>query len=86
MFDIPKLLTASGYGDPDFTTRTITMYLRDLAFTGSKQLGKASAVSMVLFVVTLIMSLILFYIMRDKDEIAEQKAVKARKKAERRNG
>lgn len=86
MYDIPKLLTASGYGDPDFTTRTITMYIRDLAFTGSKQLGKASAVSLVLFIVTLIMSLILFYIMRDKDEIAEQKAIKARKKAERRNG
>ncbi len=83
MYDIPKLLTASGYGDPDFTTRTITMYIRDLAFTGSKQLGKASAVSLVLFVVTLIMSLILFYIMRDKDEIAEKKAIKARKKAER---
>lgn len=85
MYDIPKLLTASGYGDPDFTTRTITMYIRDLAFTGSKQLGKASAVSMVLFLVTLVMSLVLFYIMRDKDEVAEQKAIKARKKAERGN-
>lgn len=84
MYDIPKLLTASGLGDPDFHTRTITMYIRDLAFTGSKQVGKASTVSMVLFVVTLIMSLILFYIMRDKDEIAEQKMLKKRKKEERR--
>ena len=23
MYDIPKLLTTSGYGDPDYTTRTI---------------------------------------------------------------
>lgn len=84
MYDIPKLLTASGQGDPDFSTRTITMYIRDLAFTGSKQLGKASAVSMVLFVVTTILSLCLFYIMRDKDEIREKKEIKAREKMERR--
>lgn len=85
MYDIPKLLTASGLGDPDFQTRTITMYIRDLAFTGSMQLGKASAVSLVLFLVTMIISILLFYIMRDQDEIAEQKAIKKRLKAERRN-
>jgi multiple sugar transport system permease protein len=84
MYDIPKLLTTSGQGDPDFSTRTITMYIRDLAFTGSKQLGKASAVSLVLFAVTTVLSLILFYIMRDKDEVREKKEIKARKKAERR--
>lgn len=83
-YDVPKLLTASGLGDPDFSTRTITMYIRELAFTGSKQLGKASAVSLVLFVVTTVLSLLMFYIMRDKDEIREQKAIKARQKAERR--
>ncbi len=81
MYDIPKLLTTSGYGDPDYTTRTMTMYIRDLAFTGSKQMGKASAASLVLFVVTLIFSLLLFYIMRDKDAIKEKKAIKAAQKA-----
>lgn len=81
MFDIPKLLTTSGYGDPDYTTRTMTMYIRDLAFTGSKQVGKASAASLVLFVVTLFFSLILFYIMRDKDAIAEKKQIKKAQKA-----
>ncbi len=77
MYDIPKLLTTSGYGDPDYTTRTITMYMRELAFTGAKQMGKASATSVVLFVVTLFFSLILFYIMRDKDAIRERKQNKA---------
>lgn len=80
MYDIPKLLTTSGYGDPDYTTRTITMYMRELAFTGARQMGKASATSVVLFVVTLIFSLILFYIMRDKDAIREKKQIKAIKK------
>lgn len=73
MYDIPMLLTTSGNGDPDNATRTITMYIRQMAFTGAKQMGKASAVSMVLFVVTLALSLFLFYIMRDKDVARERK-------------
>ena len=81
MYDIPKLLTTSGYGDPDYTTRTITMYMRELAFTGAKQMGKASASSVILFIVTLFFSLILFYIMRDRDAIKEKKQIKAAKKA-----
>jgi len=71
MFDIPKLLTASGFGDPDFTTRTITMYIRQTAFTGGRNMGMASASSIILFVVTLFFSLLLFYILRDKDSIKE---------------
>ncbi len=87
MFDIPKLLTTSGYGDPDYATRTITMYMRELAFTGARQMGKASATSVVLFVVTLFFSLILFYIMRDKDAILEKKQHKAvRKELARKEG
>ena len=81
MFDIPKLLTASGYGDPDFVTRTITMYIRQTAFTGGRNMGMASASSIILFVVTLFFSLLLFYIMRDKDAIKEKKAIKAAQKA-----
>ena len=57
------------------------MYIRELAFTGSRQMGKAAAASLVLFVVTLFFSLILFYIMRDKDAIKEKKAIKAAQKA-----
>ena len=81
MFDIPKLLTSSGTGDPDNTTRTITMYIREIAFSGGRQMGKAAASSLVLFVVTLFFSLILFYVMRDKDEIREKRANKAAQKA-----
>lgn len=81
MFDIPKLFTNSGNGDPDFTTRTITMYMRQMAFTGARQMGKAAAASIVLFAVTLFFSLTLFYIMRDKDAIKEKKEIKAAKKA-----
>lgn len=86
MYDIPKLLTQSGYGDPDYTTRTITMYMRELAFTGARQMGKASATSVVLFVVTLLISLVLFYFMRDRDAIREKKQIKAVQKELARKG
>ena len=81
MFDIPMLLTASGLGDPDYATRTITMYIRQTAFRGGRNMGMASAASIVLFVVTTFFSLLLFYIMRDKDAIKEKKAIKAAQKA-----
>lgn len=80
MYDIPKLLTQSGYGDPDYATRTITMYMRELAFTGARQMGKASATSVILFIVTLAISMIMFYFMRDKDAIREKKQIKAAQK------
>lgn len=76
MYDIPKLLTQSGEGDPDYTTRTITMFIQSQSLTGSRQLGKAAAASMVLFAVTMIISLVMFYVMRDKDAIKEKKAIK----------
>ena len=81
MFDIPMLLTASGLGDPDYATRTITMYIRQTAFRGGRNMGMASAASIVLFIVTTFFSLLLFYIMRDKDAIKEKKAIKAAQKA-----
>lgn len=76
MYDIPKLLTASGNGDPDYTTRTITMYIQSMSLTGSKQIGIAAASSMVLFIVTMAISLVMFYVMRDKDAIKEKKMIK----------
>ena len=67
-------------GDPDFKSRTITMYIKQLTTTGSKQLDKAAASSMVLFFVTVVISVFMFYIMRDKDAIKEEKQIKAMKR------
>ena len=44
-------------------------------------MGMASASSIILFVVTLFFSLLLFYIMRDKDAIREKKEIKAAAKS-----
>lgn len=75
MFDIPQLLNADSVGNgggPDYASRTITMYIRELVFK-SKDYGKAGAVSMILFVVTLTLSILLFYVMRDKDSSTPKK-------------
>lgn len=68
MYDIPALFNINNNGDalPDYASMTITMYIRKLGFI-SADLGKAAAVSMVLFGVTLIISLLFFFIMRDKN-------------------
>jgi multiple sugar transport system permease protein len=68
MYDIPSLFNVNQGGDglPDFASTTITMYIRKLTLT-SKDYGKAGAASVVLFLVTLIISLIFFFILGDRD-------------------
>jgi len=64
-------------------TQTVLMYVNELAFGKSsiKQIGIASAVSILLFILTTILSIIIFYLMRDKDAAAAAKAKKLARKA-----
>lgn len=78
MFDIPKLFNLGG---PDNSTITASVYIYDIAFGGSYLYASASAASMVMFVIIAILSAILFFMMRDKDEAKLYKAEKARIKA-----
>ncbi len=58
MFDVPSILT-NGYGIPDNTSMTLVMYLNN--FLGvSKNYGMAGAVSVLLFIITAILSIIVF--------------------------
>lgn len=68
MFDIPANFNISQGQDglPDFASTTITMYIRKLTLT-SCDYGKASASSMMLFAVTLIISILFFYFLGDKE-------------------
>ena len=59
MFDIPQIFT-NGSGDPARSTMTLIMYLNKHLF--SKNYGMGGALSVVLFVVTGILSLIVFNI------------------------
>ena len=59
LFDVPQILT-NGTGDPMRSTMTLIMYLNKHLF--SKNYGMGGALSVVLFVVTGILSLIVFKI------------------------
>jgi multiple sugar transport system permease protein len=76
MFDIPNVLTR-GYGSPNFTTNTLVMYL-NTQLAGTRNYGDAGVTSIFLFVVGGLLSLAVFWTMRDKDAIAD---AKRRKKA-----
>ncbi|MCR4688451.1 MAG: ABC transporter permease subunit [Saccharofermentans sp.] len=83
MFDIPQnlnmnpaLVDFNGVMIPSI--RTVLMYVNAAAFGKQdvKLVGIASAVSVLLFIVTTILSIIIFYIMRDKDAAKAKKLMK----------
>ncbi len=58
MFDVPQVLT-SGLGTPNRTSTTLVMYLNSYLKT-SKNYGMAGAISVYIFIITGILSLIVF--------------------------
>lgn len=78
MFDIPNLLvTKSG---PNNATLTASVFIYNQAFAGSYMYNKASAASMIMFILISICSAVIFFLMRDKYEVAEKKAIKKAEK------
>ena len=65
MFDVPQILT-NGTGQPTQTTMTLIMYLNKHLF--SKNYGMGGALSVLLFIVTGILSLIVFKAFAQKKE------------------
>ena len=74
MFDIPWLYQ---FGGPDQATMTAAVFIYRQAFSGSYLYNRASAASMILFLIIVVLSSILFYILRDKDAILLNKQKKA---------
>lgn len=80
MYDIPALfnVTETGLiGLPNDSSTTMTMYIMRLY---NSDTGKAATVSVILFIVTLIISLILFSSMGDKDARRLKKEERRRRK------
>ncbi len=73
MFDIPKLFLDGG---PDGSTMTTSLYIYNNACQGTYQYAKASAASMIMFVVITALSALMFYMLRDKDEVALRKLIR----------
>ncbi len=64
MFDVPQILT-SGTGDPMRSTMTLIMYLNKHLF--SKNYGMAGALSVLLFIVTGILSMLVYKMSTSKE-------------------
>ena len=80
MFDIPKLFNRGG---PDNATKTVSVFIYDLAFTGKQQFARAAAASIFMFIIISLCSAFLFYLLRDKEAIALEKMKKKDLKARR---
>ncbi|WP_308637115.1 carbohydrate ABC transporter permease [Paenibacillus silvisoli] len=77
MFDIPQLFLQGG---PDNATLTTSSFIYNQAFKGGYMFNKAAAASMMMFVIALVLSLVLFYLMRDRQEARMKKALKQKLK------
>ena len=81
MFDIPKLFMLGG---PDNATLTTSVFIYNQAFSGSYMYNRAAAASMIMFTIICILSAIMFFLMRDKDEEKLRKQIREQEKAYRR--
>ena len=79
MFDIPlNFVPNSG---PDNSTLTTSVLIYQIAFRGRSFYNRASAMSMLMFIIIVISSALLFFALRDKDEAKMEKLRKAEEKA-----
>lgn len=66
MFDVPQVLTNGG-GTPNRTSMTLIMYLNNYLKT-SKNYGMAGAISVIIFIITGILSLVVYRSLTKRDE------------------
>lgn len=77
MFDVPQIITA-GSGRPNNSCMTLIMYLNRLIGSGSKNYGMGGAVSVVIFILTGALSMIVFKTMVTRDDKPKKKAKKVK--------
>jgi multiple sugar transport system permease protein len=80
MFDVPRLYLNGG---PDGATQTAALFIYGQAFQGRYRYNFASAASLFVFAIIAVLAVIIFYILRDKDEAKLKKIQKAHRKAAR---
>ena len=78
MFDIPRLFLNGG---PNNATSTAALFIYDQAFSGSYMYNRASAASMIMFSIIAVLSALVFYMLRDKDEAKLRKIIRQQEKA-----
>ena len=65
MFDVPQVLT-NGAGTPNRSSMTLIMFLNNYLKT-SKNYGMAGAISMIIFIITGLLSLLVYRSLTKKD-------------------
>lgn len=80
MFDIPRLYLLGG---PDNATLTASVFIYNQAFSGSYLYNRASAASMIMFIIIALLSAFIFYVMRDKYAAQLRKQSKMLRKADK---
>jgi multiple sugar transport system permease protein len=71
MLDIPFLLTDM-QGAPNFKIRTISVYLYNIAFQGRNDYAYAAAISIGVFIITIILALLIFFFLQDRSELKKR--------------
>lgn len=65
MFEIPFLLTDMR-GGPDYKIRTMMVYFYNTAFQGGNNYAYGAAISVGIFIITVILAIIIFYMMKER--------------------
>jgi len=72
MLDIPFLLTDMR-GAPDFKIRTTSVYLYNMAFQGVNDYAYGAAMSIGVFIITILLALLIFFFLQDRSELKRVK-------------
>jgi multiple sugar transport system permease protein len=72
MLEVPFLLTDMR-GAPDYSIRTTSVYLYNQAFQGRNDYSYAAAISIGMFIVTMILAGIIFFTMQDRSDLKKKK-------------
>jgi multiple sugar transport system permease protein len=72
MFEVPFLLTDMR-GAPDFRIRTTSVYQYNMAFMGRNDYAYGAAISIGIFIVTIILSLLIFFFLQDRSELKRRR-------------
>ncbi len=69
LYDIPSLFNTnnSGIGMPDRVSHTVTMQIKEYVNSASPDYGRAAAISVILFIVTLLISLVFFALTKERE-------------------
>jgi multiple sugar transport system permease protein len=80
MFDVPRLYLDGG---PDGATQTAALFIYGQAFRGRFRYNFASAASLIVFAIIAVLAVIIFYLLRDKDEAKLKKIQREHRKAQK---